>query len=325
MSVIDQFDSARLSWHDSNVDALTVLHRADLNLIPALAALLDQRHVTRAAETIGIGQPAMSSALARLRRLFGDPLLVRHGQVLELTPMGQALLEPVHEVLAGLEHLLTVSPAFNPATDRRSFTIAASDYVTIVLLRPLLEALYHEAPGVGVKVVPVNMATAVAVERAQIDLAVIPRPVMTSQVPSIQRRKLFTERYVPAVWRQNREVGDTLDRDAMQRLGYVCYHDESSGTALIDRQLAAMGIQLRVTLTTLSFALVPLLLPGTQFFGFVHERLLQLPQIRHDLRLLTTPVPTEPIVQYMYWHTVMHHDPGHHWLRERIATIAANI
>jgi LysR family transcriptional regulator, nod-box dependent transcriptional activator len=307
------------------MDASTVLRRADLNLIPALAALLDQRNVTRAAESINIGQPAMSSALARLRRLFGDPLLVRHGRVMELTPMAQALREPVHDVLASLEHLLTITPEFDPTTDSRTFTVAASDYVTLVLLRPLLESLYREAPGVAVNVVPVNLSTAIAVERAQIDIAVIPEPTMTSRMPHIQRRELFTERYLPAVWNQNREVGDRLDRDAMQRLSYVCYYDENSGPALIDTQLAAMGIQTRVALTTLSIALVPLLLPGTQFYGFVHERLLQKPHLRRELRVLTTPIEVEPIVLSMYWHPVLHRDPAHHWLRERIAALAANI
>ena len=307
------------------MDASTVLRRADLNLIPALAALLDQRHVTRAAESVGIGQPAMSSALARLRRLFGDPLLVRRGRVLELTPMGQALIEPVHEVLAGLEHLLTITPAFNPASDSRSFTIAASDYVAIVLLRPLLEELHRDAPGVAVNIVPVSLATTVALERAQLDLAVIPRQSMTSRAPHIQRQKLFTEHYVPAVWTQNREIADTLDRAAMQRLGYVRYRDEANEPALIDSQLAAMGIEPTVALTTLSFALIPLLLPGTRFFGFVHKRLLRLAYLGRELRILTTPVVTDPIEEYMYWHPVTHHDPAHRWLRERVTSLAANI
>jgi DNA-binding transcriptional LysR family regulator len=308
------------------MDASSQLRRADLNLIPALAALLEQRHVTRAAEMLGISQPAMSSALARLRRMFDDPLLVRRGQALELSPMGQALVEPVHEALAGLEHLLAITPAFDPATDSHSFTIAASDYVALVLLRPLIEELHRDAPRVGVQVVPVTMATAAAVERAQVDLAVMPKQIVSFRMPGVQERKLFSERYVPVVWSQNREIGDTLDTEAMQRLGYVRSHDESRGTrSLIDAQLAAMGIEPRVALTTQSFSLVPLLLPGTQLFGFVHERLLQLPYIRHDLRVLTTPIEAEPILECMYWNLIMHRDPAHHWLRERIATVAANI
>jgi DNA-binding transcriptional LysR family regulator len=307
------------------MDSSGVLRRIDLNLVPALAALLDQRHVTRAAEALGIRQPAMSAALARLRRLFGDPLLVRNGRVLELTPMGQALVEPVHDILAGLDNLLTISPAFDPRVDSRSFTIAASDYITLVLLRPLLEQLYHEAPGVAVNVVPVNLSTPVAVERAQIDLAIIPVQFMASSAPYVQRRELFTEHYVPVVWKDNREVGETLDHEVMQHLSYVCYHDQTCGPALVDRALDGLGIKPRTALTTVSIALVPVLIAGTQFFGFVQQRLLRQSHVRHELRTLGTPIHIDPIIQNMYWHPVLQRDPAHHWLRERIIALAANI
>ena len=307
------------------MDASTVLRRADLNLLPALAALLEQRHVTRAAESIGIGQPAMSSALARLRRLFGDPLLVRRGRVLELTPMGQALLEPVHDVLASLERLLTVSPDFDPRTDHRSFTVAASDYVTLVLLRPLFEELYRDAPGVAVNVMPINSATTLAVERGHVDLAILPRQVASARMSTMRHRELFTDRYLPAVWSQNRDVDDVLDRDTMERLPYVCYRAEGGGDAYIDIQLAALGIHPRIALTTLSFAVIPSLLPGTQLLGFVHERLLRQSHLRRELRVLTTSISFEPIVETMYWHPVRHSDSAHHWLRERITTLAANL
>lgn len=307
------------------LDVSSVLRRADLNLIPALAALLDERHVTRAAEALGIGQPAMSAALGRLRKLFGDPLLVRNGRVLELTPMGQALVEPVHDILTGLDHLLRIKPTFDPKVDSRSFTIAASDYVTLVLLRPLLEQLHDEAPGVTVKVVPVSSSTSIAVERAQIDLAIIPDQYMTSRAPYIQRRELFTERYVPVVWKDNREVGETLDCEAMQRLPYVCNYDQTVGPAIVDRALAVRGIEPRMALATVSITLVPILIPGTQFFAFVQQRLLRQSHVRQELRTPRAPFAIDPIVQNMYWHPVAQRDPAHHWLRERIIALAANI
>jgi LysR family transcriptional regulator, nod-box dependent transcriptional activator len=309
----------------AHTGAHSVLRRTDLNLVPALGALLDERHVTRAAVTLGIGQPAMSAALARLRTLFGDPLLVRNGRALELTPMGQTLVEPVREILIGLEHLLTLTPAFDPGKNSRSFTIAASDYVTLVLLRPLLEQLHREAPGVAVNVVPVNLSTPLAIERAQIDLAIIPAEYMTSQASYIQRRELFEECYVPVVWKHNSEVGDMLDREAMQRLPYVCYYDQACGSALIDRTLSGLGIEPRPALTTVSIALVPVLISGTQFFGFVQQRLLHQSQARHDLRILQTPIRVDPIIENVYWHPVLQRDPAHQWLRERIIALAANI
>ena len=267
----------------------------------------------------------MSAALARLRRLFGDPLLVRNGRVFELTPMGQALVEPVHDILAGLDNLLTITPAFDPKVDNRSFTIGASDYITLVLLRPLLEQLHHEAPGVAVNVVPVNLSTSVAVQRAQIDLAIVPNQFMTSRAPYVQRHELFTEQYVPVVWKHNREVDDTLEHEAMQRLSYVCYLDQTCGPALVDRALDGLGIRPRTALTTVSIALVPVLIAGTQFFGFVQQRLLRQSHVRHELRTLHTPIQIDPIIQYMYWHPVLQRDPAHHWLRERIIALAANI
>src|ERR1700760_4923203 len=94
-------------WHDHVMDVSDTVRRMDLNLVVPLNALLEQRHVTRAAEAVGIGQSAMSAALARLRRLFGDPLLVRNGRGHEPTPMGQSLVGAVHSVLTGLEQLLT--------------------------------------------------------------------------------------------------------------------------------------------------------------------------------------------------------------------------
>jgi LysR family transcriptional regulator, nod-box dependent transcriptional activator len=306
------------------MDVPDTVRRMDLNLIVPLNALLEQRHVTRAAESVGIGQSAMSAALGRLRRLFDDPLLVRSGRVHELTPMGQSLVEPVRTVLTSLDQLLTTSPHFDPATDTRTFTVVASDYVTLILLRPLLERLYREAPGVAVDVVPVSGQAEVSLERAQVDLVIMPREIAGPALAQMPQRTLFTDRYVAAVWNQHREVGDTLDRDQLTQLRYVKYN-ATGGPAYIDVQLAQLGIKPHVALTTLSFTLVPWLLPGTSLFAFVHERLVSSTPVRRELRVLEPPVPLQPIAETMFWHPVFHNDPAHHWLRECVATLAANL
>jgi LysR family nod box-dependent transcriptional activator len=307
------------------MDISDALRRMDLNLVLPLDALLEERHVTRAAESIGIGQPAMSAALARLRRLFGDPLLVRNGRVHELTPMGQSLVEPVRAVLTGLEQLLATTPHFDPGTDERTFTVVASDYVTLVLLRPLLERLYDEAPHVAVNVIPVSGATQVELERSQVDLVIMPRELASPPMAHFPQRTLFTDRYVAAVWNQHRDVGATLSRDQLTRLRYVRYNATTSGPAFVDLQLARLGIEPNVALTTLSFTLVPWLLPGTSLFAFVHERLVNSTPVRGELRILEPPVPLLPIAETMYWHPVFHNDPAHVWLRERVTTLAANV
>jgi LysR family nod box-dependent transcriptional activator len=325
MPTIDGVDIYPCQWHDHGMDVPDTVRRMDLNLIVPLNALLEQRHVSRAAESVGIGQSAMSAALGRLRRLFDDPLLVRSGRVHELTPLGQSLVEPVHSVLTSLEQLLATSPHFDPATDVRTFTVVASDYVTLILLRPLLARLYADAPRVAVNVVPVSGQSELSLERAQVDLVIMPAEVASTGMRQMPQRTLYTDRYVAAVWNQHREVGNTLDRDQLTQLPYVKYNATSGGPAFVDVQLAQLGIEPRVALSTLSFTLVPWLLPGTSLFAFVHERLVSSTPVRRELRVLEPPVPLQPIAETMFWHPVFHNDPAHHWLRECVVTLAANL
>ena len=99
------------------------LKNADLNLLVALDVLLTERNVTKAAERLSLGQPATSAALRRLRHMFHDPLLVRRGRAMELTPLAQALITPVREILQEIDGLLSIRPEFNPACDERSFSV----------------------------------------------------------------------------------------------------------------------------------------------------------------------------------------------------------
>ncbi len=301
------------------------LRRVDLNLLVPLDALLEHRHVTKAADAVGIGQSAMSAALARVRRLFDDPLLVRNGRVHELTPMGQSLVEPVRAALISMEQLLATKPHFDPKADERTFTVVASDYVTLILLRPLLERLYDEAPRVAVNVIPVSGTTEVELDRSQVDLVIMPRELETAGMRRFPSRSLFTDRYVAAVWTHHREVGDRIDREQLQRLRYVRYYAPSGGGAFIDTQLANLGITTEVALSTQSFTLVPWLLPRTSLFGFVHERLLRATSVRRELRVVDCDIPLRPIHETMYWHPVFHNDPAHYWLRECVATLGANL
>src|SRR5882724_1587723 len=130
------------------------LAQIDLNLLVALDALLSEESVTRAGERLSLSQPAVSGSLARLRKMLGDDLLVRTGRTMTLTRFAETLREPVRDILRHIEQALVARPAFDPAADSRPFTVYASDYTTMVLIRPLLEALASEAPEVSIYVIP---------------------------------------------------------------------------------------------------------------------------------------------------------------------------
>ena len=150
----------------------------DLNLLVALDALLAERSVTRAAERVGLSQPGMSNTLARLRKLFGDPLLVREGMALVPTPRGEALREPVREALGLIQQALAGRPGFDPARDRATFTVSCSDYSLLMLIGPLVRRLAAAAPGLTIQVLP-RVADAVRLLRdGGADLVIEPAEIM---------------------------------------------------------------------------------------------------------------------------------------------------
>src|SRR5258707_14087603 len=126
-------------------------HKLDLNLLTALRALLTEKNVTRAGESVHITQPAMSGILARLREYFGDPLIVPVGRKMELTPLAESLVEPLNDVLLRLDATITTRPEFNPLTTNRHFSVVASDYSIDVLLLAGLRRVHQKTPGPSVE------------------------------------------------------------------------------------------------------------------------------------------------------------------------------
>src|SRR5262249_45132610 len=149
-------------------------------------ALLRLRHVTRAAQLLGIGQSGMSAALARLRQAFGDQLLVKQGGGLKPTARALALEPEVRRILRDVERVMTEQAVFDPATAQRAFSVRMSDMVCHLLLPALVKRLRAEAPAVALKTTPLGPeATVDALERDDIELAVstdlrIPKSILAT-------------------------------------------------------------------------------------------------------------------------------------------------
>jgi DNA-binding transcriptional LysR family regulator len=218
------------------------LNGIDLNLLPALDALLAERNVTRAAERMSLGQPAMSAALARLRKHFGDPLLVRDGRGLVLTTLATTLIAPVQEAMAATEAVLGVRPPFDPRTDDRSFTLVGSDYVALVLLRPLVAELADEAPGVNINVVAVGAEMEDWLRRGSADLLIYPVEI-AERYTDLPRTVLFEDRFVLAADRDNADIADGVDLARFSKLPFLAIGGPFP--SLVEIQLDALGISRR--------------------------------------------------------------------------------
>ncbi|MFI5622857.1 LysR family transcriptional regulator [Nocardioides sp. NPDC051685] len=300
---------------------MSELQKTDLNLLVAFDALMAERNVTRAAERMHVGQPAMSASLARLRKLFNDPLLVREGRALVPTPVAESLVTPVRQALSIVEGALGTRTSFDPAEESRTFTILASDYVLVVMLRELLNTLRKEAPGVRINVRPIGADYVDQLRRGLIDLFIVPRELERSGVRLLSE-DLFTDRLVCAVDADNEVVGESMTMHQFESLPYLAFVGDEMTTAA-QSQLRAQGVDRPIDVATQSFVVAPLLLRGSSFFSVIHERLGRTLGRQNGLRLLESPVPFTPITEAMFW-AVRHADsPAHQWLRDRLREAAA--
>ncbi len=295
----------------------------DLNLLVALDALLTERNVTRAAERLYLGQPAMSASLARLRRVFDDPLLVRTGRAMSLTPLAESLVAPVHDVLIGVEQVLSTRAAFDPRRDERSFTLMASDYATLVLLRDVFESLNAEAPNVRLTVAPLSTNFVELLQRAEVDLLFLPRELV-AELSEQPQRPLFEDEFVCVAWQQHPEVGDHITRELFGRLPHLSYSGRMMHS-LADLWLDDLGVVRHTEATTQTFVLAPLLIRGSRMISVVHRRVAIEFEPIADIKILPLPFTLPPIHETLFWHPRFDSDLAHRWLRERIATIAQRL
>lgn len=293
----------------------------DLNLLTALDALLVEHNVTRAAERLSIGQSAMSAALNRLRKHYDDPLLVREGRRMMPTPLAESLAEPVREAMMSVEMVLGRPKGFDPSVHRRTFTVMASDYVTLIFLRPLLARLADEAPLQQVNVVPVSEDFGDQLRAGRIDMVVIPTELVDPKL-GLQQRHLFDDRYVLVADAGNDMVSQTMTTEALSSLPYVAY---SGGPlpSIAEGQMDALGIVRRVELSTQSFVVTPFLITGTPFVSLVHERLARHVAGPAGLKVVDAPIPLRPISEALFWNPRNQDDHAHAWLRRRIMEQAA--
>ena len=244
----------------------------DLNLLVALDALLSERSVTRAAQRVGLSQPGMSNALARLRVVLGDPLLVRDGAALVPTARAEALAGPVREALGLIRGAIEAPAAFDPARDRRSFRVSCSDYSVLMLIGPLVRGLAADAPGLAVEVIPRLPDAGQALDRGDVDLVIEPPEIMGRT--DLTAVRLWDDRWMCCVWEGNTRVGERMELGGYTALGHLIYSMGASGqpVALPDLHLARLGVQRRIEVSVESFLLAPFLLQGTDLVTLVPAR-----------------------------------------------------
>jgi DNA-binding transcriptional LysR family regulator len=297
------------------------LHDLDLNLLLVLHHLLAERRVATVAEKLGVSQPAVSNALARLRKRLGDDLFLRTARGMVPTPYAEQLAAPVGQALQLLHGALNQRQDFDPATCTRTFTIGMTDIGEIVFLPALLERLAQLAPQVTLATVrhpAVNLKD--GMEAGQIDLAIGLLPQL--QAGFFQRR-LFSQRYV-GLFRQGHPLdlgpgGDDaqtpLDRTAYAAADHVAVLSPGTGHGQIDDNLQRAGLTRRVRLRVPHFVAIGHILARSDLVATVPERLAE--HLREPFHLTTRPLPAPlpDIAINLFWHAQVNRDAANQWLR----------
>jgi DNA-binding transcriptional LysR family regulator len=287
------------------------LNSLDLNLLVALDALLREANVSRAAMRIGLSQPAASHALQRLRDLIGDPLLVRVGARMELTPRAMALRGPLAQTLEQVRGLF-VPDAFDAARSDRQFRLMMPDLAIELLMPPLMAQIAELAPNVRIDVVPWQSSAIFTPEFARtIDLVIS----LGNAFNGFHRQLLYTDSDALAV-RRGHPLGARLrKKEVFLNAQHVAVIKRGQEMDLIDRWLRPMGIERRIALVVPGYIDAMHITARTDLVAFLPRRLIA--ALAKQLSLQTITPPWDPGIdeQYIFHPTWAQMDPGSIWLR----------
>jgi DNA-binding transcriptional LysR family regulator len=290
----------------------------DLNLLPALDALLAEGSVTGAARRLGLSTSAMSRTLARLRAMTGDPLLVRAGSGLVPTPRALAMRDRVREVAREARGLLgPASGALDLASLSTRFTVRANEGFTALFAAPLVATVLQAAPGVQLRFVSRAVKNAESLREGQVDLEI---GVLGRSGPEVRTRAVYRDRFVGVVRAGHPLLAAPLDAADYAACRHVVTSRKSSFEGPVDEALAAVGLQRTIAAVVAGFPDALRVARETDLVAQVPHSLMRAAAFAEGLVAFDLPVATPEIVVSAMWHPRLDAEPAHRWLRETLVS-----
>lgn len=299
--------------------------KIDLHLIRVLHTVLVERNVSRAAVRLGMSQPAVSTALRRLRELAGDPLLVRSGAAMLPTDAALLMVEPAAAILRAAEGLFTSARSFDPVHSSHSFRIAASDYLDPLFLPLLVAHLKAHAPGCSVELQAlshdVHYQAQLALGEVDVVIGNWPEPPM-----GLHQSPLFTDEVVCLVSQRHPAVRRGWDQAAWLEAEHIAPTPTYPGArGVIDVELERQGLQRNITARCAHFSLMPDIVAGSLLVLTTGRQFCERFVPRLPLQVLPCPVPLPRLAYYQLWHARTHHSAAASWLRKAVKDVASKL
>lgn len=288
----------------------------DLNLLRVLVQVHADRNASLAAEHLGMSQPAVSSALKRLREALGDRLFIPTARGMQATPLADQIAPQIALALASIGEVMACKVNFDAATSERRFAVAMTDIGEVHFLPTLVRTLRARAPGAGIATVrntAVNLR--VEMEQGKVDLALGHLPDLTTD---FHQRLLFRQRYV-CLFRRGHPLETASDPlQAYTLAEHALVQSVGTGHGRIDEFIDKTGIVRRIRLRVPHFVALADVLESSDLVATVPEVLAQRSALRFDLGYRSHPVALPPIEIRVFWHAKYHQDPANRWLRDLI-------
>lgn len=296
------------------------LRHFDLNLLRVLDALLKERHVTQAAQRLGLSQPAVSAALGRLREAFGDELFVKRTHGMEPTPRALELEAPLALVMATIRERLLDAPGFDAATSARAFTLILGEVGQAVFAPRLLARLRERAPRATVRFVYPDADTRLAMlEDGRADLAIGPFP-QWSDSDALFQQKLYERPMVGVARRGHPALADApMSLDVFAALDHAIVGARSDFDRLYEPALQRLKVARRIVAELGHVAGAAQALAALDLVAIVPATLAEAWQREAGLQPFALPFELPPHEVKQFWHRTRHRDPAVTWLRELVA------
>ena len=295
---------------------------SDLATLAVLDALLQEVSVTKAARRMGLSAPAVSHALAKLRERFDDPLLVRAGRTMVLTPRAQRLRPMVHDAVAAASQVFAQDQPFSPAQMRRQLTLSLTDYVLVVFGTAFDRVLQLQAPELDLRFIPNAVDDGDRLRSGETDLVL---GIYGKLAPELKTLPIITDRFVCVMRAGHPALAHRLTLERFVALEHIQVAPRGQPGGYVDEMLAARGMTRRVSRAVPYFQVALEMTASSDRVLIVSERIaLKLAPLL-GLEIFEAPLPLEPFALSMVWHPRFDADAGHAWLRKCLTKVTQSM
>jgi DNA-binding transcriptional LysR family regulator len=308
------------------VSIVSELRAMDLNLLVALRALLDERHVSRASEMAGLSQPAMSRALQRLRVMFEDPLLVKTEKGYELSSRAVFIDLALRQILTDIQYLIA-PPTFDPASAKGDFRIIALDYELAVLLPEIVSRIQKEAPGIHIWTFAPKMVAPEGMDFTPLISGEIHLILTAFQktYSGLYRQRLLDETNVCITAPDHPDAGKKLTEEQFMLRKHVWVNIIGQDPGQINQTLAAKGLSRDIKISVPSFMLAAYMVATTELMAILPGRIILPFKNKSLIATMDLPFDFHTYTIYQYWHERYHKDPQHIWFRKLVLDVARSL